>query len=78
MLAPLTGFSVQSNTTSLGGGAYRTDVPTNLLGGLLGLGSEVEITFSVEHESGWRSEPAAVATNAGLLAGLGGSCRNLT
>jgi hypothetical protein len=58
---------------------YRTDVPTNLLGGLLGLGTELEIAFSIhDTESGWESEPAAVASNAGLIAGLGGSCRNLT
>ena len=78
VLAPLTGFSLLSNTTARDDGTYRTDVPTNLLGGLLGLGSELEIAFAVEHESGWQSEPAAVATNAGLLVGLGGSCRNLT
>ena len=78
VLAPLTGFSVLSNTTARDDGTYRTTVPTNLLGGLLGLGSEMEIAFAVEHESGWQSEPAAVATNAGLLVGLGGSCRNLT
>lgn len=78
VLAPLTGFSLQSNTTSNSDGTYRTDVPTNLLGGLLGLGSELEIAFSVEHESGWRSETASVASNAGLIGGIGGNCRNLT
>lgn len=78
VLAPLTGFSLRSNTTSHGDGAYTTDVPTNVLGGLLGLGSELEIAFSVEHDSGWRSDPASVASNAGLVAGIGGSCRNLT
>ena len=78
VLAPLTGFSLRSNTISTGDRTYRTDVPTNLLGGLLGLGSELEIAFSVEHESGWRSETASVATNAGLLIGIGGNCRNLT
>lgn len=78
VLAPLTGFSLTSNTTSTGNGVYRTDVPTNLLGGLLGLGTELEIALSVADPSGWRSQKAAVATNAGLIAGLGGSCRNLT
>lgn len=78
ILAPLTGFSLASNTEPNGGGTYRTDVPTNLLGGLLGLGSELEIAFAVEHESGWQSETASVASNAGLLGGLGGSCRNLS
>ncbi len=78
ILAPLTGFSLASNTESTGGGTYRTDVPTNLLGGLLGLGSELEIAFAVEHESGWQSETASVASNAGLIGGIGGNCRNLT
>ncbi|RBP68118.1 hypothetical protein DFO66_101345 [Brevibacterium sanguinis] len=78
VLAPLTGFSLSANTTSTGNNTYSTDVPTNLLGGLLGLGSELEIAFSVDHDSGWRSDHASVATNAGLLAGIGGNCRNLT
>lgn len=78
VLAPLTGFSLSGNTSSNGNGTYTTDVPTNLLGGLLGLGSELEIAFVIEHESGWQSEAAAVASNAGLLAGIGGNCRNLT
>ncbi|WP_413336476.1 hypothetical protein ACH82I_07215 [Brevibacterium sp. GP-SGM9] len=78
VLAPITGFSLASNTTSNGDGSYTTAVPTNLLGGLLGLGSELEIAFQVKHASGWLSVPASVASNAGLLAGLGGNCRNLT
>lgn len=78
VLAPLTGFNLRSNTTSTGGGTYRTDVPANLLGGLLGLGSELEIAFLVEHESGWQSESASVASNAGLIGGIGGNCRNLS
>lgn len=78
VLAPITGFSLTGNTTSTGGGTYTTDVPVNLLGGLLGLGSELEIAFFAKHASGWRSQPAAVASNAGLIAGLGGTCRNLT
>jgi hypothetical protein len=78
VLAPLAGFNLRSNTTSTGNGTYTTEVPTNLLGGLLGLGSELEIAFSVHHASGWRSNAASVASNAGLIAGLGGSCRNIT
>ncbi|GGF49292.1 hypothetical protein GCM10010922_26510 [Microbacterium sorbitolivorans] len=76
-LAPLTGFSLSANTTLQSNGSYRTEVPTNLLGGLLGLGSELEISLSVADPSGWRSQPLRVATNAGLIAGLGGNCRNL-
>lgn len=78
VLAPITGFSLTGNTTSTGGGTYTTDVPVNLLGGLLGLGSELEIAFFAKHASSWRSQPAAVASNAGLIAGLGGTCRDLT
>ncbi len=78
VLAPLAGFNLSGNTTSSGNGTYTTDVPANLLGGLLGLGSELEIAFVVEHESGWQSDAAAVASNAGLIAGIGGNCRNLT
>ena len=77
VLAPLTGFSLRGNTTRLGDGTYQTDVPTNLLGGLLGLGSELEIAFAVQTEY-WESEHAAVASNAGLLAGIGANCRHLT
>lgn len=78
VLAPLTGFNLQSNTSTNGDGTYTTDVPTNLLGGLLGLGTELEIAFVAEHESGWQSGSASVASNAGLIGGLGGNCRNLT
>ncbi|MFC7464346.1 hypothetical protein [Brachybacterium sp. GCM10030252] len=79
VLAPLTGFNVTGNTVQQSDGTYRTDVPTNLLGGLLGLGSELEIALVVrDAPSGWVSTRAAVASNAGLLAGIGGTCRNLT
>lgn len=78
VLAPLTGFRLTSNTDSNSDGTYTTEVPASLLGGLLGLGSELEIAFSVEHESGWQSETASVASNAGLIGGIGGNCRNLT
>lgn len=77
ILAPLTGFSLSGNTVTQSDGSYRTDIPTNLLGGLLGLGSELEIAFVVK-DAPWESTSASVASNAGLLAGLGGNCRNLT
>lgn len=78
VLAPLTGFSLRGNTTTESDG-YRTDVPTNLLGGLLGLGSELEIAMRVaDPDSDWTSESVSVASNAGLVGGLGGSCRNLS
>lgn len=76
VLAPITGFYLSPNTTSNGGGKHTTDVPTGLLGGLLGTGDELEIAFFAKHESGWRSKPAAIASNAGLLGS--GNCRNLS
>ena len=79
ILAPLTGFSVSANTQRQADGTYHTDIPTNLLGGLLGLGSELELAIRVEDStSGWASQPASVASNAGLIGGLGGNCRNLS
>lgn len=75
-LAPLTGFSLTAETTGTAAGGYVTDVPVNLLGGLLGLGTELQLSI-VMKRFGWRSKAASVATNAGLVAGLGGSCRNL-
>lgn len=76
--ASLTGFDVVENAVELSDGSYRLDVPTNLLGGLLGLGSELEIALYVEDGDGVQSERVSVASNAGLLAGIGGSCRNLS
>lgn len=78
VLAPLTGFSLSSNTDTVSNG-YETEVPTNLLGGLLGLGSELEIAIRIQDpQSDWTSETASVASNAGLIGGLGGNCRNLS
>lgn len=80
VLAPLTGFNLEGNTQQRGDGTYRSDVPTNLLGGLLGLGSELELAIVVapDDAGGWESESASVASNAGLIGGIGGNCRNLT
>lgn len=78
VLAPITGFDLESNTTSLGGGAYRTQFGVNFLGGL-GLGDELDvaIVLAPEGPGTWTSEPALVASNTGLL-GLTAYCRNLT
>lgn len=76
ILAPLTGFSLTNNTSG-GPDSYTTEVPTNLLGGLLGLGSELEVAILI-NDGGWTSESVSIATNAGLIGGIGGSCRNLT
>lgn len=77
VLAPITGFSTANNTERGSDGVYTTTVRSNLLGGLLGLGSELELAFFVKDASGWTSQTRSVATNAGLLAGIGGTCRNL-
>lgn len=80
VLAPITGFSLQNNSQRQPNGTYRTEVPTNLLGGLLGLGTELEIAIILAPASagGWTSRPDSVASNAGLIGGIGGNCRNLT
>ncbi|MEQ4566585.1 hypothetical protein [Paenarthrobacter sp. CAP02] len=78
LLAPLTGFSITSSTTGSAAAGYVTDVPVNLLGGLLGLGTELQLAIVVRDPVNlWVSKPASVATNAGPIAGLGASCRNL-
>lgn len=78
VLAPLTGYNLSQNTRfDNTAGHYITTVPTNLLGGLLGLGTELEVSIVIS-EYGWTSKAASTATNAGLIAGLGGTCRNLT
>lgn len=72
----LDGFSLSANTTSTGNGTYSTEVPTRMLGGLLGLGSEIEIALrTVDGEN--VSDTASVATNGGLIAGLSLECRNI-
>lgn len=78
LLAPLAGFKLEANTISTGNGTYTTEVPTYLLTTLLGGLAELEISFFIEHDSGWRSNPASVASNAGLILGIGANCRNLT
>lgn len=76
VLAPITGYNLSLNTTSTGSGNYTTKVPAGALTGLLGSLSELEVALYVKDSSGWRSKPAAIASNAGLL--LSGTCRNLT
>lgn len=76
ILAPLTGFSLTNNTSG-GPDSYTTEVPRNRLRGLLGLGRELEIAILI-NDGGWTSESVSIATNAGLIAGIGASCRNRT
>lgn len=74
VLAPITGFNLNAATERDGSG-YVTSVRTNLLGGLLGLGTELKVAITV-NRYGWTSDAASIATNAGIL-GLG-TCQNLT
>ncbi|MFI2566496.1 hypothetical protein [Paenarthrobacter sp. NPDC018779] len=77
-LAPLTGYNLATNTTGDATTGYVTDVRTNLLGGLLGLGTELQLAIVIKDPTtGWTSKSASVASNAGLIGGLGGNCRNL-
>lgn len=77
-LAPLSSLDLAKNTTEISEGVYRTDVPTNLLGGLPGSESELEIAIVVVDSEGNESDPASIASNPGLISGIGGSCRNVT
>lgn len=74
-LKSMDGFNLAENTESNDDGSYTTKVPTNRLGGLLGLGSELEIALSVQDKDGMKS--VSVATNAGLLGGIEANCRAL-
>lgn len=74
VLAPLTGFNLSANTTTTANG-YTTTISTNLLGGLLGLGTELELAIVMKDPmSTWTSTQVKVIANPGLLGG--GSCRN--
>lgn len=73
----LDGFNLSANTRLGSDGTYTTTIPTNMLGGLLGLGSEIEIAIYVQDDNGNKSDSVSIATNAGLLSGIGGTCRNL-
>lgn len=75
--AVLDGFNLSANTTLGSNGTYTTEIPTNMLGGSLGLGSEIEIAIYVQDNNGNKSDSVSIATNAGLIAGLGGTCRNM-
>lgn len=75
VLAPLTGFSMTTSTTG-NTTEYTTEVPVNLLGGLLGLGAELELAIVINSGT-WKSVPVKVRANPGLVGGLGGSCTNI-
>lgn len=68
----LNGFDLIANTQILSDGSFRTDIPSNILAGYIGLGSLLEIGLEIE------GQIVSVVSNAGLIGGIGGSCRNVT
>lgn len=76
LLAPITGFSLSGNTTVVSGRNYKTTMSANLLGGLLGLNTALEVAI-VTKDGTWESVPLSFETNAGVALGLGQYCKNL-
>ncbi|MFE4080875.1 hypothetical protein [Paenarthrobacter sp. YIM B13468] len=71
----LQGYPGTANTTGTSAG-YTTDIPATLLGGILGFNTQFQVDIYVT-TAGWKSTPVSVKANAGLIAGVGGSCTNL-
>ena len=77
VLAPVTGYSVAANTTGTAAEGYVTDVRVSLVDSLIGLGSEFRLAI-VMKRYGWTSKEASVRATAGIVAGIGSSCTNIT
>ncbi|MGF6835018.1 hypothetical protein QF015_003209 [Paenarthrobacter sp. TE4293] len=71
----LQGYPGAANTTGTSAG-YTTDIPATLLGGLLGFNTQFQVDIYIT-SAGWRSTPVSVRANAGVIAGIGGSCTNV-
>ena len=71
----LQGYPGTANTTGTSAG-YTTDIPATLLGGILGFNTQFQADIYIT-AAGWKSTPVSVKANAGLIAGVGGSCTNL-
>jgi hypothetical protein len=71
----LQGYPGTANTTGSAAG-YTTDIPATLLGGILGFNTQFQVDIYIT-AAGWTSTPVSVRANAGLVAGVGGSCTNL-
>ncbi|MFJ5955962.1 hypothetical protein ACIQC5_08375 [Paenarthrobacter sp. NPDC092416] len=71
----LQGYPGVANTTGSSAG-YTTDIPATLLGGLLGFNTQFQVDIYIT-AAGWKSTPVSVRANAGLVAGIGGSCTNV-
>lgn len=75
-LTPLQGFTVSGANTTGSPAGYTTDIPSSVLGGVLGFNTNFDLAI-VMNQGGWKSQPVTVRANAGVLAGIGGSCTNL-
>lgn len=71
----LQGYPGVANTTGTSAG-YTTDIPATLLGGLLGFNTQFQVDIYISAK-GWKSTPVSVRANAGVIAGIGGSCTNV-
>ncbi len=71
----LQGYPGVANTTGTPAG-YTTDIPATLLGGLLGFNTQFQVDIYIT-KAGWKSTPVSVRANAGIIAGIGGSCTNV-
>ncbi|MFE4194272.1 hypothetical protein ACFRJ9_00250 [Paenarthrobacter sp. NPDC056912] len=71
----LQGYPGVANTTGTSAG-YTTDIPATLLGGLLGFNTQFQVDIYTA-AAGWKSTPVSVRANAGVIAGIGGSCTNV-
>lgn len=71
----LQGYPGAANTTGSAAG-YTTEIPATLLGGILGFNTQFQVDIYIA-AAGWKSTPVSVRANAGLIAGVGGSCTNL-
>jgi hypothetical protein len=71
----LQGYPGAANTTGSAAG-YTTDIPATLLGGIFGFNTQFQVDIYIS-AAGWKSTPVSVRANAGLVAGVGGSCTNL-
>ena len=76
VLAPVTGYSVATNTTGTPAAGYITDVRISVVDGLVGLLSDFRLAI-VMKRYGWTSQPASVRANAGVALGLAASCSNM-
>lgn len=77
VLAPVTGYSVEANTTGSAAGGYITDVRVSVVDNLLGLGTAKYRLAMVVKRHGWTSKAASVEAMTGDLLGIDSDCNNL-